>query len=259
VTQRYLSISLFLCAIAHAQNSGTAVLRGQIESDGASTEQEHVVNVTECGGGGIVAHVVLGFSNWFEFSGLKPGCKVIEILSADERQVEHEEHVYVDGDRTPVVIRLTQKRGDKAPAGSGVVSADRLRHPLPKKTMQALAEASKLSESGRFQEAAAKLQKLIEQSPDVWEARLNLGAVEMKLGHANEALANFSQAREMEPHSSMAALDSAIALLVLRRFPEAEAAGRQALRLDPSNKTAQQLLDRIQMGRERGFIKSGPE
>jgi hypothetical protein len=257
VTQRYLFISFFLCAIAQGQSNRTAVLRGQIETEGTTVEQEHVVNVTECGGGGIVAHTVLGFNNSFEFSGLKPGCKRIEILSSDERRIEHEENVYVEGDGAPLLIRLKSvPRGDKVPKGSGLVSADRLRHPIPKKTMQALAEAYKLTESGRFKEAEAKLEKIVKQDPNVWEARMNLGAVELKLGHPEQALTNFMRVREMEPRSSMAAFDTAIALVVLRRIPEAEAAERDALKLDPSNKGAQQFLDRLQTARQRGYLRA---
>ena len=110
-----------------------------------------------------------------------------------------------------------------------------------------------------MEEAESKLQDVVKHNPNVWQAQLNLGAVQMKLGRPVEALASFDKAREIEPHSSMAAMDSAIALVVLRRITEAEGAAREALRLDPSNQNAQMILDRLRSARARGIGKDAPE
>jgi Flp pilus assembly protein TadD len=163
-------------------------------------------------------------------------------------------------DNVPVLIHLggfKSRREKIPPAGSSfTVSADGLRHPLPPKVVKALAEAQRHTGAGRLAEASSELHKIVAHNPNVWQARLNLGVVEMKLGLANEALASFTRARELEPRSSKAALDSAIALVALRRVGEAESAARDALKLDPSNHNAQELLDLLQTGRERGYIKT---
>jgi Flp pilus assembly protein TadD len=79
------------------------------------------------------------------------------------------------------------------------------------------------------------------------------------MGRPVEALASFTKARELEPRSSKAALDSAIALITLHRVAEAEEAAREALKLDWSNQNAKTFLDRLQMAKERVAIKDAPE
>lgn len=232
------------------------VLRGEVQLDGtAPLVEKYVVDVSECGGGGIVGRTMLGFDNKFEVRDLKSGCKLVRIMSSDERRVLHEERVTVEGENSPVLLHV---EGDRRPtAPSGTISVERLRHPIPSKVLRELAETQKLSEAGRIQEAASKLQKMAAHDPDLWEVHLNLGVMEMKLGHPTEALASFARARELEPRSSKAAVDSGIALVALRRVDEAESAAREALTLDPSNQSAQKLLDIIRNGRVRGYIQTG--
>jgi len=244
---------------------GGVALRGEIENDPTATAGEkYVIVVSECGDGGDLGRTTLGFDNKFEFRDLKAGCKVVRILSFDERRLLHEERVLAQSDNVPVVIHMGAGKKNGAerslPAGSApTVSADGLRHPIPPKVLRALSETQRLTEAGHMEEAESKLQDVVKHNPNVWQAQLNLGAVQMKLGRPVEALASFDKAREIEPHSSMAAMDSAIALVVLRRIREAEGAAQQALTLDPSNQSAKALLDRLRAARERGLIKDAPE
>lgn len=254
---RSFFLSLWLCTAARAQfGGGGVVLRGEVQLDGAAPlVEKYVVDVSECGGGGIVGRTMLGFDNKFEVRDLKSGCKLVRIMSSDERRLLHEERVTVEGENTPVLLHV---EGDRRPAvSSGTVSVERLRHPIPAKVLRALAETQKLSETGHVEEAASKLQKIVAQDPDLWEAHLNLGVMEMKLGRPADALASFSRARELEPRSSKVAVDSGIALIALHRVDEAESFAREALALDPTNQSAQKLLDIIRNGRVRGYIKEG--
>jgi tetratricopeptide (TPR) repeat protein len=261
----FLALSLWTAtAWAQVGGGGGIVLRGEIENEGSlPLGEKYVVQVSECSEGGDLGRTSLGFDNRFEFRDLKAGCKIVRILSSDERRLLHEERVLAQNDNVPLVIHLRNEKpgsGKVLPASSaGTVSADGLRHPIPPKVLQALTETQRLSEAGRTEEAASKLQKVVEHNPNVWQAHLNLGALKMKLGRPAEALASFVRARELEPRSSMAALDSAIALVVLRRITEAEGAAREALKLDPSNQNAQMILDRLRTGRARGIVKDAPE
>jgi hypothetical protein len=263
---RSLFLFLSLCVIGWAQVGQGVILRGEIEDDGGSPAgTKYVVEISECAGGGDIGRTTLGFDNNFEFRDLKAGCKIVRVLSSDERHLLHEERVLAQNDNVPVLIHLgnVKSRREKIPpAGSAfTVSADGLRHPIPPKILRALVHTQRLTEAGRLAEASSELHKIVAHNPNVWQARLNLGVVEMKLGLTNEALTSFTKARELEPRSSKAALDSAIALVTLRRVGEAESAAREALKLDPSNNNAQQLLDLLHVGRERGYIKTsaGPE
>jgi hypothetical protein len=258
------SAGLFSTAWAQVGSGGGVVLRGEIENEGsAPAGEKYVVEVSECSDGSDIGRTTLGFDNKFEFRNLKAGCKIVRILSSDERRLLHEERVLPQNDSASVVIRLGDNKTDAEktpPAGSAsTVSVDGLRHPIPPKVLRGLAETQQLSQAGRMEEAASKLQALVAHNPKVWQAHLNLGAVEMKLGRPAEALVSFGKARELEPRSAMAALDSAIALVVLRRIAEAEGAAREALRLDPSNRNAQMLVDRLQIIRARGYNKDAPQ
>jgi tetratricopeptide (TPR) repeat protein len=256
--------SLCTSALGQMANGSGAALRGEIQTEGAPLGAEkYAVRVSDCGDSGETGRTMLAFDNQFEFRDLKPGCKVVRILTSDEQRLLHEERVLAQNDNVPLLIRLGKAKTDSykiPPAGSSfTVSVDRLRNPLPPKVVRALADTQRLREAGKWDEAASKLKKLLAQNPSVWQAHLNLGFVEMKLGRPVEALACFSKARELEPRSSKAALDSAIALVTLHRVPEAEDAAREALKLDSTNENAQTFLDRLQMARERGLIKEAPE
>lgn len=259
--------SASLCTIARAQLGDAVMLRGEIETDSTTQATEkgvekYFAEVSDCGDSGEVGRVTQVFDNKFEFHGLRSGCKVVRVLSADERRVLHEERVLPQNDSVPLVIRLRSARtGDKIPpAGSSfTVSVDGLRNPMSPKVVRELAETQRLREAGQWEEAAARLKKLLARNPDIWQAHLNLGVAEMKMGQPVEALASFTKARELEPRSSKAALDSAIALIALHRVAEAEDAAREALKLDSSNENAKTFLDRLQMAKERAMIKEAPE
>jgi len=256
-----------LCTIARAQMGEGIALRGEIETDSTTQATEkgvekYFAEVSDCGDSGEVGRVTQVFDNKFEFHGLKSGCKVVRVLSSDERRVLHEERVLPQSDNVPLLIRLRSARtGDKLlPAGSSfTVSVDGLRNPMPPKAARELEETQRLREAGQWDEAAARLKKLLARYPDVWQAHLNLGVAEMKMGRPVEALASFTKARELEPRSSKAALDSAIALITLHRVAEAEEAAREALKLDWSNQNAKTFLDRLQMAKERVALKDAPE
>src|SRR5277367_6490412 len=115
--QRYFLIPWFGCAVflstmAQGQPGGGVVaLRGEIESQGPATLQKYVVQVSECGDGGSSGPSTVAFDNKFEFLNLKPGCKVVRVLTSDERRVLHEERVTVESDGVPLVISLNVKPG----------------------------------------------------------------------------------------------------------------------------------------------------
>jgi tetratricopeptide (TPR) repeat protein len=134
---------------------------------------------------------------------------------------------------------------DRQPRSAGTVSVDRLRHPLPREASKAIEQASRLSQSGRMDQAAEKLRSAADRFTEFWELHYNLGVNEMKLGELNDAAQEFARARELNPRFVAAAVASGYTLLQLRRFDEAEAAAKAALILEPRNQIADLLLGQI--------------
>lgn len=132
----------------------------------------------------------------------------------------------------PLIVRLPA-RNDKRPI-SGVVSAKRLRHPVPSKALREFARAENAFQKGDVQESCEHLEKAIQIYPDYMEAHNNLGARRMRRGDSEGAATEFQKAAELDPAAVLANTNLALALLNLKRNREAEAAARRALQIDPA-------------------------
>jgi Flp pilus assembly protein TadD len=64
-------------------------------------------------------------------------------------------------------------------------------------------------------------------------AHSNLGLIHLKLGRTREAEAAFREATRLDPGLAVAHNNLGVALRQLKRYREAEAAYREAIRLDP--------------------------
>ena len=155
--------------------------------------------------------------------------------------------MFVKGGGEPVLIQVPQ--AEKKPVNPGTVSADRLRHPLPEAVKHAMADANRSWQAGKIAEARKKLAPVVAKYPDFWEPHVSLGIIEMRLQDFAAAAADFTKAHELEPHSPVAALYSGFTLYETHRIDEAESAVKAALALEPGNKLARMLLDRIQEGK----------
>jgi predicted Zn-dependent protease len=244
VSIRYGSLFVLSTSIL-AQFTGHAVVRGELQIEGVDLGHDYQVDLADCSGGAAALRGLLSGGTQFEFDDVEAGCKTLRVLAGPQRTVIQEVQLIADGAGIPVVIRIANPV--KEPAKGGIVSVDRLRHPVPPKAIKALAESNHLWQAGRVAEAGDKLRAAVDQFPDLWELHLNLGVAEMKLGNVAAAARQFSRVRELEPHSEVAAVGSGFALLQLHRLTEAENAAKDAVALDPRNKIARVLLARIQM------------
>jgi len=238
VSIRHLSLFVFSFN-ALAQHTA---IRGELETDDVTTP-DYQVELGDCTGSGSSIRGWLLGGNRFEFDDVTPGCKTLRVLTGDRKTIVQEMQIFAGGSAAPVTIRIPRQSGASSPAG--IISAERLRRPIPSKVARAMADANRLWQAGRVEEAAAKLRPMVGRYPDFWELQMNAGVVEMKLGNVETAAVHFLKGRELQPHSATLAIDAGFALLKLNRIEEAERAANDALAVEPQNKIAHLLLDRI--------------
>jgi len=135
-------------------------------------------------------------------------------------------------------IRLPAGVGSSA----GLVSASRLRHPLPKAARQAYERAARTQDAKK---AANDLEIAVRIDPDFAEAHDDLGVAYTRLGRYAEGVAEFRRAAALVPEESLPYSNLAWVLFVLGQRAEAEANARRAVQLGPGNAPAHFLMGRL--------------
>jgi tetratricopeptide (TPR) repeat protein len=97
-------------------------------------------------------------------------------------------------------------------------------------------------ERGATLEAIRWLRIAVERAPDRAEAHEKLGLAIFLRGDPQAALPHLERARRLDPASASAHLNLAVLYAQLGRFPEARALASEALRLDPAEPRAADLL-----------------
>jgi len=104
---------------------------------------------------------------------------------------------------------------------------------------------------GNYEEARRRLEESLRLDPEQPEAQSNMCADLLHLGRAEEAAPHCSQALKMRPQYVMARINLAMAFALQDRQAEAERELNLALREDPGNSTARQVLHNLQIGQRR--------
>ena len=172
---RCLIVFLFSGSV-FAQFGGHAVVRGELEIEGATAGQDYQIEISDCTGGSAPVRTQVSGGNRFEFNEITPGCKIVRVVSSPDRSVVAEVQTVAGEGGMPVSIRVVAQKRE---AVAGVISADRLRHPMPKDAAKAINEANRLWQAGRAEEAFEKLSPMVERHPEFWEMQLNLAIIEM--------------------------------------------------------------------------------
>lgn len=223
--------------------AGHGVILGELQIDGVEDGRDFEVELTDCLGSSWGIRGKVSSANRFEFDDVAPGCKMLRVVSGAQRSVVQEMQVFAGGAPNPLVVHI-ENRAKESTKG-GIISADRLRHPLPHDVARALGDASQLSQSGRMTEARERLREISAKYPAIWEPHYNLGIAEMKLGNLTAALQEFVSVRAINPRFTAAAVASGFVLLQLGRLQDAESAANDAIALEPANPTAKLLAERI--------------
>jgi serine/threonine-protein kinase len=105
------------------------------------------------------------------------------------------------------------------------------------------------SDESNWAAAAREYRRALDLSPSSAEVHRYYGDYLLRIGHAEEALAEARIAVELDPISPRAAQFEARMLYYLRRYDEAAAQMHQALALDPSSGIVHQALGLVDMAR----------
>jgi len=134
-------------------------------------------------------------------------------------------------------------------------SGDRSKHrPDPKDKIELfklIRSASTDSDEGRHDEAVSKLERVIEQDPDIPEAYNILGNVYQASGEREPSVAAYRRALALEPDYKPALFSLALSFQEAGHLDEASAGFERLIELDPHSNQASLLLAEIEIERKR--------
>ena len=99
---------------------------------------------------------------------------------------------------------------------------------------------------GRYEEATAEFQSLLDENPDHPEAHHQMGLVLGFVGKFDESLIALEHAAALAPSSVLARNDLALTYTMLGRYEEAKAEFARVLEQDQSNDVARRNLTYLQ-------------
>ncbi len=136
----------------------------------------------------------------------------------------------------------------RAPASSGTVSAETLRHALSGKALRSLQKALDLIQAGNHLRALEQLRGTAKISSAAPIAHSLLGQEHLRLGEAKEAIPELQQAVRLLPSDVANRANLGLALLMTGETRAAEQELRGALQLDPDNPRTQLVLGTALLG-----------
>ena len=104
-------------------------------------------------------------------------------------------------------------------------------------------QAMDLKNQGRYDEATAQFQEVLESKPDYARAHLGLGLVYCFVGRFDESLEELKRAAECAPDWVDAHLNLAKTYAMLGMYVEARVEFHRVLELNPGHPEAQKQLD----------------
>ena len=125
------------------------------------------------------------------------------------------------------------------------MSANSLRHQIPKAAKQAYQRALKLSARTNAEGAVNELQKAIGLDPGFAAAHNNLGVQYAWLGRFPEAETQFRRMIELMPENPVGRANLALVLIQIGSRDEAELNLRRAVQVAPDDKKTHLLLGRL--------------
>lgn len=234
--------ALFLFFFVAANGQTMPSIRGEVQSAPGSTTDGLMAQLWDPASHRVVARVVI-ISGTFEFHNIAVGRYDVQIATQNGDPLVS---APVDSSSMfgPVQLRLPHEKRNLPGAGTGTVSIASLRNPPPKKAFNEFAAGVKASEAKDTARAIEHLQKAIALHPDFAEAHNNLAVQFMRTNRWNEAKDEIDAALRAGPGTPQIYGNLAAILFCLRRVEEAEAAARQAIKLDSRNLQAHYLLGR---------------
>lgn len=148
-------------------------------------------------------------------------------------------------------VNVGDLNADRPGVVRGGISKGRLSHRPPKLARQEFDKGQQASRNGRTEEARQHFAAAVQADPGYWEAHVKLADVYWRRSEASEALDQLDAALRIDSNSRVLLVNKALALLKLNRPAEAEAAGRQALRLEPASTGAHAVVAMALLDQDR--------
>jgi tetratricopeptide (TPR) repeat protein len=186
-----------------------------------------------------VDEAVVGRNGRFQLRNIPPGFYSVKIVNL-RGDVIKESYSNIHENIGSLSLQIPSPGAIGAP--QGMVSVARLLRPIPHKAEQEFVHAQKASQDGQMQQSLEHLQRAIQIFPEYSEAHNNLGARYLKMGQLDKALQEFQTTIALDPAFVMAQINLGVALINKVNYPQAEAAARRALQLEPQSRPAHYVL-----------------
>jgi tetratricopeptide (TPR) repeat protein len=209
--------------------SDVATVRGQLHFQSRQSTQGLYAGLED-----IVSHaqfhrVDIRLDGTFEFRGVPTGEYLLKITNLEGETVFQQfatVHEHIDE------ISVSMPDSGSTKSLRGKVSVTQLLHPPERKAVNAFHTALRLSESGKYDQAVAELEKALRISPEFGQAYTNLAVQHIRLQQYDLAIGESKRAMEIGGEDPINLCNIAFAQFQLRLFEDSELSSRAALRLD---------------------------
>ncbi len=229
---------LLLPPAGWAQTSRRNVdVSGQIDGVSPGADLRVELQGNDARYGSVLATV--GLDGTFEFARVPEGPYEVLVKSA-RGDVLESTYVTVGAGTNVIQLRLPEKRDEEYPGGT--VSIKQLQRKIPRRAEKEYRESLTALRKGDTRVAETHLQSALALAPDYMEAHNELGLCRLQEQDIGAAMREFQTAADLDPGAAGPASNLSAALFMLKRFPEAEASARRAIKLDPALTKARYLL-----------------
>jgi predicted O-linked N-acetylglucosamine transferase (SPINDLY family) len=184
----------------------------------------------------------VGLDGAFVLRSIPPGDYVLRVTSLSGQTVS-QQLVSVQEHMTDLDVQMPPS--PPRTSAPGTVSLRQLRNPPDKRAVRAFYTSVRLSSEGKFQDAAAELEKAVRISPEFADAYTNLAVQHVRMRRYAEAIAETERAMEIAGPNAMNLCNRGFAQFQLGRYAEAADSARAALRLDSRALQAHLILGAV--------------
>ncbi len=225
-----------------AQQNAAQEFRGELRKQSATFFRGFVVQLDSVTPQGESLRADVQTDGSFEIRNVPSGGYTLRVTNYRGDTIQ-QQFVNISPQTDSVTVELAEADAARPPAGS--VAVGRLEHRPAPKALKAFAAAQKLSGSGKYGQAASKLEEAVRISPDFSEAWTNLAAQNLRLRRFDEATFDAARALEIAGPNSVDLCNLALAQWSARRYPLALESALRGAELDPASDRAQYVAGAI--------------
>lgn len=227
IRNRLFGAVLLAVSAAHAQDILTANIRGTVHTGSDAPVQGYFVQLSNLSTRLSIDRIEVGSDGGFSARHVPYGDYLARVTTFHGDTIT-QQFITVNQSTGQVELRIPGR--PQSPTGQ-TVSVRELRNPPRRQALDASAAAQRFAESGKFDQAAAELEKAVRISPEFAPAHSNLAVQYLRLGRYEAALREIERALELAGPMAVDLSNLAYSQLMLERFEEAAENARAALKL----------------------------